>query len=154
MMIVKIYDMDGTLVCSQHRYRLNHKQKIDLQHWINNEHLHVNDDLLPLVDEYKADLLRADVFVIIATARDLTSHNQHEWIDKKLGSPDAIVSRLGRDDRRGGVELKTQGILDVLKAANLTNAKKYFFEDNIDYLLGVCENIDAIPRYIPSNQGY
>lgn len=148
--------MDGVLVCSLHRYKLQaEKQAIDLQHWIDNEPNHVFDTLLPTHEQYKQDLLNPETFVIIATARDLESHKQFDFIRDIVGQPNAVVSRLGRSDTRGGVQMKSEGILAVINAHGLNGVKdRHVYEDNASYLLGVCENIAAIPHFIPSLQGH
>jgi len=148
--------MDGVLVCSLQRYKLlEDKQAIDLPHWIANEHKHVEDKLLPTHETYVKALLDAQTFVIIATARDLDTHNQFDFIRDNIGQPNAIVSRLGRSDTRGGVRMKTEGILAVINAHGLHDVtERHVYEDNKDYLIGVSENILAIPHYIPSEQGH
>ncbi len=54
---VKIYDMDGTIVDSTHRYKtikdINGNEKIDLEYWRNNEFRAFDDELLPLAEQYK-----------------------------------------------------------------------------------------------------
>ena len=50
---VSIYDMDGTIVCSMHRYKTDSTGKIDLQFWRDNQHLAMSDKLLPLAEQYK-----------------------------------------------------------------------------------------------------
>ena len=67
---IAIYDMDGTVVCSLHRYKTI-DNKIDLQYWRDNEYRAMGDSLLPLAEQYKSDLADNDCFVIIATARIL-----------------------------------------------------------------------------------
>jgi len=87
---VAIYDMDGTIVCSLHRYKTI-DNKIDLQYWRDNECKAMDDSLLPLAEQYKSDLADNDCFVIVATARVL--HNPDiEFINTKLGNPDYIIS--------------------------------------------------------------
>lgn len=153
---IRIFDMDGVLVDSSHRYKLQtHNQQIDLQHWIKNEPLHIHDTLLETAKTYALHRLDPESFTIIATARDLTLHNQHDFIRDRLGNPNAIVSRLGRGDTRKGIVMKTEGILSALNEHGLNHVTdRVFYEDNRDNLLGVCENINAIPRYIESSQGF
>ena len=71
---VSIYDMDGTIVCSLHRYRTvigDNGERIDLDYWRENEYRAMDDSLLPLAEQYKSDLKDENCFVIIATARVL-----------------------------------------------------------------------------------
>ena len=71
---VSIYDMDGTIVDSLHRYRTiidDNGERIDLDYWRENEYRALDDSLLPLAEQYKNDLRDSSCFVIIATARVL-----------------------------------------------------------------------------------
>ena len=45
---VRIYDMDGTIVCSMHRYRTvidDRGERIDLEYWRENEYRALDDSL-------------------------------------------------------------------------------------------------------------
>lgn len=150
---VAIYDMDGTIVCSLHRYQTV-GDKIDLQYWRDNEFRAMDDGLLPLAEQYKADLANPDVFVIIATARVL--HNpDRNFIASVLGQPDYIISRKNGDSRSGGL-LK---ILGLKKLFSLKQFKKIkdtavFYEDNTSYLKAVCDYFNIKGVYVPSKQGH
>ena len=51
---IAIYDMDGTIVCSMHRYRTivdNGCERIDLDYWRANEYRALEDSLLPLAEQ-------------------------------------------------------------------------------------------------------
>jgi hypothetical protein len=148
--------MDGTIVCSRHRYRTiekNGRPAIDLQYWIENEHRAYNDSLLPLAAQYRKDIADARTFVIIATARHLQRADR-KFIREKLGRPDAIVSRAGRTDVRGGADLKIAGLKRIFEKHNLHDAVKVFWEDNFSYLSKVCAAIGARGVLVPSAQGW
>jgi phosphoglycolate phosphatase-like HAD superfamily hydrolase len=69
---VSIYDMDGTIVDSTHRYRTiidDNGERIDLDYWRENQDLALFDSLLPLAEQYQKDLENPNCYVIIATAR-------------------------------------------------------------------------------------
>ena len=71
---IRIYDMDGTIVCSLHRYRTitdSNGERIDLDYWRENEHRALDDSLLPLAEQYRQDLADPETYTIIATARVL-----------------------------------------------------------------------------------
>ena len=150
--IVNIYDMDGVLVDSLHRFRTLPNGKIDLEYWIKNEHKAYQDKLLPLAKKYKEEIKRKDIYVIIATARVL---NYWDWkfIHDKLGYPNHIIHRKNRNDKRKGAQLKINGLKKILALKQFRNAEKHFYEDNPDYLYPVCQAINAIPHYIKSKQG-
>ena len=150
---VAIYDMDGTIVCSLHRYRTI-DNKIDLQYWRDNEYLAGNDSLLPLAEQYKKDLADNDTFVIIATARVLHDADR-EFINNVLGKPNHIISRKNGDNRSGGL-LKILGLNKLFSLKQFAAAKKnaIFYEDNTSYLKAVCDYFNITGVYIPSKQGH
>jgi hypothetical protein len=150
---VAIYDMDGTVVCSLHRYQTI-DDKIDLKYWRDNEYRAMDDGLLPLAEQYKKDLADKDVFVIIATARVL--HNpDRNFIATVLGQPDYIISRKDGDNRSGGL-LKILGLKKLFSLKQFETAKKdaVFYEDNTSYLKAVCDYFGIRGVYIPSKQGH
>ena len=149
---IAIYDMDGTVVCSLHRYRTI-DNKIDLQYWRENEPLAMQDSLLPLSEQYKKDLADNDCYVIIATARVL--HNPDMvFIDTILGMPDYIISRKDGDNRSGGL-LKVLGLKKLFSLRQFHKITDIvFYEDNVSYLKAVCDYFNIRGVYIPSQQGH
>ena len=154
---IAIYDMDGTIVDSTHRYRtmvhVDGSERIDLEHWRANEYRAYQDKLLPLAKQYQEDLNNPDVLVIIATARVL--HDADEcFIRDKLGSPNAIVSR-GTNDSRSGKELKVKGLSRLFNLKGFKGIKDIiFYEDNIEYLKAVCIHFNCLGVFVPSKQGH
>jgi hydroxymethylpyrimidine pyrophosphatase-like HAD family hydrolase len=153
---VKIYDMDGTIVDSTHRYRTIKDEtgieKIDLAYWRANEHLAYDDSLLPLAESYKRDIANSQVYVIIATARVLHD-NDLRFIREKLGMPDYIISRKDGSSISGSL-LKIQGLQKFFNLKNFKLAAWTFYEDNATYLKAVCDKFNITGVYIPSNQGH
>jgi len=151
---IHVYDMDGTIVDSLHRYRtMPCNTRIDLQYWLDNEHKAMNDTLLPLAKQYQEQLKNPEIYVIIATARVLNPVD-HEFIRTVLGSPDKIISRAGRNDTRSGTALKAPPLKSLFSLKQFKNAKKWFYEDNKTYLKGVCDATGMTPIFIPSKQGH
>ena len=153
---IEIYDMDGTLVDSSHRYRLlKDKQKIDLEYWRKNDipEKIAKDSLLPLAIQYKNSIANPEIYVIIATAR-VIKQADIDYIEKYLGMPNKLIGRKSINDTRKGADLKIQGLQYLNNLKQFKNVVKHFFEDNIDYLEKVCYSIHAVPHYIESNQGY
>ena len=149
---IRIYDMDGTIVCSLHRYRTIN-DKIDLQYWRDNEYRAGDDRLLPLAEQYKRDLADKDTFVIIATARVLREADNH-FIDNVLGKPDYIISRKDNDSRSGGL-LKILGLKKLFSLKQFQKVKDIiFYEDNTSYLKAVCDYFNIHGVYVPSKQGH
>ena len=154
---VHIFDFDGTLVDSSHRYRTriceDGVRRIDLDYWRENEGKCSQDSLLPMSKVYK--LLNNDpkVFTIIATAR-VMCENCHIFIGSNLGAPNHVISR-GSFDQRGGVEMKLAGIRKLFNLKQFREVKEVVvYEDNLDYLAGLCSALNARPVYVESNQGY
>ena len=153
---VKIYDMDGTIVDSTHRYRtikdVNGNEKIDLDYWRANEYRAFDDTLLPLAAEYQRDLANPEIYVIIATARIIRDADMR-FINEKLGKPNYIISRKEGSDISGGL-LKINGLKKFFNLNNFKKASWIFFEDNTNYLKAVCDYFNIQGVYIPSNQGH
>lgn len=152
---IHIYDMDGTLVDSSHRYRIGENGKIDLAHWIENckpEKIE-KDTLLPLAKQYKEQLNNPEIYVVIATARVLETADWN-YIKNVLGMPNKVISRNGRGDTRKGAKMKIDGLRYLRYLKQFANVKKYFYEDNKDYLYPVADFLNANPVFVPSNQGF
>jgi beta-phosphoglucomutase-like phosphatase (HAD superfamily) len=152
---VSIYDMDGTIVDSLHRYRTiigDNGERIDLDYWRENEYRALDDSLLPLAEQYKADLKNDNCFVIIATARVLRAAD-NQFIAEILGEPDYIISRKDGDNVSGAT-LKIAGLAKFFNLLNFKDAEFTFYEDNITYLKAVCDRFDIRGVYVPSKQGH
>jgi hypothetical protein len=152
---VSIYDMDGTIVCSMHRYRTvidDKGERIDLGFWRENEYRAMDDSLLPLATQYKADLADPECFVIIATARILRIADM-TFIQTVLGEPDYIISRPENYDGSGAA-LKVNGLARFFNLKQFANAEFTFYEDNIAYLRAVCDRFKIRGVYVPSGQGH
>ena len=149
---VSIYDMDGTIVCSMHRYKTDSTGKIDLQFWRDNQHLAMGDSLLPLAKQYQADLNNPECYVIIATAR-VMNEPDYTFVRDVLGQPDYLISRNEGDSISGG-KLKINGLAKFFNLKSFANAEFTFYEDNATYLKTVCDRFGIRGVYIPSNQGH
>ena len=150
---VAIYDMDGTVVDSLHRYRtMPCGTKIDLEYWRENECRAYDDSLLPLADQYKIDIADSECYVIIATARILRDADMR-FINDKLGKPDYIISRKDGDNISGGL-LKIRGLAKFFNLRNFKNAAFTLYEDNATYLKDICDRFNITGVYIPSKQGH
>jgi phosphoglycolate phosphatase-like HAD superfamily hydrolase len=152
---VSIYDMDGTIVDSLHRYRTiidDNGERIDLGYWRENEYRAMDDTLLPLAEQYKSDLRDENCFVIIATARVLRAAD-NQFIDEILGKPDYIISRRDGDTVSGG-KLKIAGLAKFFNLTSFRDAEFTFYEDNVQYLKAVCDRFNIRGVYVPSKQGH
>lgn len=152
---VAIYDMDGTIVDSSHRYRTivdENGERIDLDYWRENEYRAMDDGLLPLAHQYRMDLQDESCYVIIATARVM---NEPDWqfVREILGEPDYFISRP-KDSEVSGKQLKINGLAKFFNLINFKDAEFVFYEDNISYLKAVCDRFGIRGVYVPSVQGH
>jgi hypothetical protein len=152
---IRIYDMDGTIVCSLHRYRTiidDRGERIDLEYWRENEYRALDDSLLPLAEQYRQDVADPECYTIIATARVLGEPDM-QFIRETLGEPDYIVSRKSGDTQSGRT-LKIGGLAKFFNLVNFQTDDVIFYEDNADYLKAVCDRFGIRGVYIPSRQGH
>ncbi len=152
---VSIYDMDGTIVDSSHRYRTiteNGKTRIDLEYWRANEYRAMDDGLLPLASQYMDELRDPSVYVIIATARVMHAPDW-QFVREILGEPDYLISRRDGDTQSGG-SLKIKGLQKFFNLRQFRRADAVFYEDNTSYLKAVCDHFQIRGVYIPSKQGH
>lgn len=156
MQRIAIYDMDGTIVDSLHRYRTitdpDGKVRIDLDYWRANEHRAYDDGFLPMYEQYKTDLADSECYVIIATAR-VMGDEDWRFVKEKLGEPDAFISRNPGDTRSGGL-LKILGLQRYMNLKQFRGLPAVFYEDNTSYLKAVCDHFQCTGVYVPSQQGH
>jgi hypothetical protein len=158
---IHIFDFDGTLVDSSHRYRTDKTgEKIDLQYWIDNE----NKANLDSPIDYACSIYR-DIrdsltkYAVIATARIWCSQAVNVVIDNDL-VPNSLVSRRGRNDNRGGAELKISHVDRLLNLRQFAKVQAiHVYEDNLTYLKTMTEyyklkGYNVQGHYFPSNQGH
>ena len=157
---INVFDCDGVLLSSAHRYqtmiRGDGMEVINLQHWINNEHLAYEDSPLPTaLREYSESLNNPNAYTVIATAA-IVCENRIRCLDDKIGLPDYIIGRKNRKDTRGGAELKIAGLrqLLALKQFNIARNNMTMVEDNLSYLTKICKAFNCRGLYIPSVQGH
>lgn len=152
---IAIYDMDGTIVDSSHRYRTivdENGERIDLDYWRENEFRAMQDGLLPLVTQYRADLADPSCYVIIATARVMHDPDW-QFVREVLGEPDYFISRKP-GDTQSGKTLKIGGLAKFFNLPNFKGADAVFYEDNVSYLKAVCDRFNIRGVYVPSVQGH
>lgn len=154
---IRVYDMDGTVVDSSHRYRtvtVDGVEKIDLPYWRENctPDKIMADSLLPLAEQYKRDLADPETYVIIATARVMQDAD-FKFVAEKLGQPNKLFYRKANDTRRGA-ELKgkqLRGLFSLRQFAKILD--RVFYEDNRDYL-AIAPELGMVPVFVTSNQGH
>lgn len=155
---IHVFDMDGTIVSSLHRYRTDETGKrIDLKYWRENDipEKIAKDSLLPHAAQYAKSLADPTVYVIIATARACNVNDaNYEFVCRHLGLPDKFIHREGENDSRGGAELKIAGIKPLLNLQQFAKAKVKVWEDNIDYLMKMVNALGADGKLVYSAQRF
>ena len=106
----KIWDLDGTVIDSRHRYSTLENGDIDLPKWISdNTRANIDkDSLLPLAELMREDFRRGDL-VIICTARVLGVWDHVFLADHGIKAHFILSRALG--DNRGDAEMKRQKLL-------------------------------------------
>ena len=127
---VEIFDCDGVLVDSSHRYRNLPNGSIDLNYWIaNNTPDNVaKDTLLPHINRYRDSLKDAKAYTVIATARQCKMHDL-EYFRDRLGFPQKLIFRREGDIRKDWV-LKAMGLRRLLTLRQFKDAAVTMWEDN------------------------
>ena len=155
---IHIYDIDGVLVSSSHRYRTDDTgERIDLEFWRKHDipKFIKLDSLLPHASVYKDDLKNPEIYVIIATARSCIKDDyNYTYIKERLGIPDKFIHRMGNDDNRHGHTLKIQGIKPLLNLKQFKDSIIHVFEDNATYLKYMCNAFNCNGSLIYSTQRF
>ena len=157
MKSIHIYDLDGTIIDSSHRYKTIHngvKLTIDLAHWLANVKHSRKDKLLPLAEQYKKMRADPNVYTIWCTARQTAQVTPFmDWFQDTLGLPNRFICRPDGNNESGAI-LKSKQLKSFLNLKQFQNVPIYFYEDNLTYLNAVCDNIGSIGIYVPSQQGH
>jgi len=106
----KIWDLDGTVIDSSHRYSTLENGDIDLPKWIadNTRENIEQDKLLPLARLMRSNYRQGDT-VIICTARVLGVYDHCFLADHGIKAQFILSRAIG--DNRGDAEMKRQKLL-------------------------------------------
>jgi hypothetical protein len=129
----KIWDLDGTVIDSSHRYSTLANGDIDLPRWIaDNTRANIEQDkLLPLARLMKSNYRQGDI-VIICTARVLGVWD-HVYLADKGIKANFILSRA-KGDTRGDAEMKKAKLIALFSDLKIPFARwtrnATFYDDN------------------------
>lgn len=132
----KIWDIDGTVVDSSHRYHTLANGDIDLPKWIaNNTRANIEKDtLLPLARLMRSNY-RTDI-VIICTARVLGIWDHVYFADHGIKAHFILSRAVG--DTRGDAELKRQKLFALFSSLKVPFSRwtrnATFYDDNLSVL--------------------
>ena len=129
----KIWDLDGTVIDSSHRYSTLPNGDIDLPKWIaDNTRANIEQDkLLPLARLMRSNYRQGDI-VIICTARVLGVWDHVFLADHGIKAQFILSRALG--DNRGDAEMKRQKLLALFADLKIPFARwtrnATFYDDN------------------------
>ena len=129
----KIWDLDGTVIDSSHRYSTLANGDIDLPKWIadNTRENIERDTLLPLARLMQSNYANGDV-VIICTARVLGVWDKVFLADHGIKAHFVLSRALG--DNRGDAEMKRAKLLALFADLKIPFARwtrnATFYDDN------------------------
>ena len=149
---VHVYDLDGVLVDSSHRYRNTESGAIDLQHWIANR-TPANialDKILPRVAEYLEDLANPFCYVIICTSRE-TNQADIDFIANSLGAPDKLIMRPIGNTENDAI-LKRRQLQRMFNLRQFAKLPRVLWEDNPKNINALRDLFSRI-IFVQSNQG-
>jgi hypothetical protein len=129
----KIWDLDGTVIDSSHRYSTLPNGDIDLPRWIaDNTRANIEQDkLLPLARLMRSNYRQGDI-VIICTARVLGVWDHCFLADHGIKANFILSRAIG--DNRGDAEMKRQKLLALFADLKIPFARwtrnATFYDDN------------------------
>ena len=148
---IHVYDVDGTLIDSSHRYKALPNGQIDLAHWLANHHRINADTLLPLAAQYRADIADPSVYVVICTLRpphplDLAYIREH------LGMPDCLIMNTKNKSENLG-NFKRAELTRLFNLRQFAKLPRFFWEDSRAYVES-CRDIFTRVYHVQSEQEF
>ena len=144
----KIWDLDGTVIDSSHRYSTLANGDIDLPRWIaDNTRANIEQDkLLPLARLMKSNYRQGDI-VIICTARVLGIWDHCFLADHGIKAQFILSRAIG--DNRGDAEMKKAKLFalfaDLKVPFSRWSKASTFYDDNLG-VLAMAEKIGIRTR--------
>ncbi len=150
---IHVYDLDGVLVDTKHRYRNDATGSIDLAYWYANRTAKkiALDKILPLAKQYLADCMNPEIYTVICTARNYNVLDI-EFIVGRLGAPDKLIMKP-----EGNHRSDDDAIYKLRELQRLFNLRQFrwlprkLWEDsprNIAALSHLFQNCYLIPSHI------
>jgi hypothetical protein len=138
---IHVYDCDGVLVDSSHRYRNDASGKIDLAYWKANTHRAADDSLLPHARQYVDDVLNPFVYTVVCTARETDTFTPRFFADN-MAMPNLLIMRPAGNETQDW-KLKRQQLTRLFNLRQFAGLPRILWEDNAN-------NIDAL-RHLFTN---
>ena len=144
---IHVYDLDGVLVDTSHRYRNKADGSIDLDYWIANSHKLDGDTLLPHASKFADDCANPNIYVILCTAR-MYHPRDVSFILSRLGRPNKLIMRpIGNNTP--DAKLKRRELSRLFNLRQFAHLPRFFWEDNLRNIRA-CANIFTRCFHIPS----
>jgi hypothetical protein len=151
---IHVFDCDGVLVDSSHRYRTLPSGTIDLPHWIENNTPDkvARDTLRSHYGTYATSLKNSSIYTIIATARQCIKHD-FDYFRSVIGWPNKLIYRQ-YGDTRSDWKIKLAGLRQLLGLRQFRTCPVTVWEDNSITIRELARRFpDWTYNYIQSNQG-
>ena len=135
---IVIYDLDGTIIDSSHRIRLQENGSLDLAHWkqnSTNEQI-FKDDLLPLYCQLVSDYKQGN-YVVLCTAREMGKWD-YEYLHQMGIYYDKIISRPKGNTTVDHILKKSQ-LRYFWNLKPFQKIHKTFYDDNENNLSAINE---------------
>ena len=147
---IHVYDLDGVLVDTSHRYRNKPDGTIDLDYWIENRTAEkiAQDKLLPLAKQYQADVINPEIYVIICTSRMINPLDV-AYINDRLGMPNKLIMRPLGDESADG-PLKRRALSRLFNLRQFKKLERRFWDDNKKNI-DACRDLFSRVFLVPSN---
>ena len=146
-----VYDLDGVLVDTAHRYRNKPDGTIDIDYWFANRTKEkiALDTLLPHAKQYRDDCNDPKTYTIICTSRMVHSIDL-DFIKDFLGLPNITLMRpLGNMEADHIV--KVRQLQRIFNLPQFKNLRRVLWEDNpqnIDALRSLFTQCIFVPSHI------
>jgi len=136
---IHVYDLDGVLVDTSHRYRTKSNGAIDLAYWFANrtEEKIKQDKLLPLAKQYVLDCINSEIYTVLCTAREYHPIDL-QFIVGCLGYPDKLIMRMPGNNDPDYV-YKRRELQRLFNLKQFQKLTKRFWDDNTRNLYAVAD---------------
>ena len=145
---IHIYDVDGVLLDSSHRYRNKPCGNIDLDYWFANLHLRDDDKPLPMLKKFRRDCEASHIYVIVLTARAYSREDYDSLVAKLGAMPNRIIMRPA-GNMEADWKLKRRYLQRIVNLKQFRHLPRFLWEDNLQNIYG-CANLITRAFHIPS----
>ena len=148
---IHVYDVDGTLVDSSHRYRALPNGHVDLDHWVKNHHRLNQDTLLPLAEQYRRDIADPTTYVVICTLRTPQPADL-QYIAQNLGMPDCLIMN-SKNETENLAGFKRRHLARLFNLRQFAKLPRFFWEDSRAYVES-CRDLFTRVYHVTSDQEF